>query len=127
MSYALLKTLHVSCVATSYALFLLRGIWMLRESPLLRQRWSELTTHAVDTLLLASAIALAVTTGQYPFEQDWLTAKIFALLLYIVLGAIGLKRGRNRHTRIAAWLAAQAVFFYIVLVAISRSPTPFIH
>lgn len=126
MSYLVLKSIHVSCVATSYALFLLRGIWMLRDSPLLRQRWTELVPHVVDTLLLASAIALAVVTRQYPLEQDWLTAKIFALLLYIVLGAIGLKRGKTKGIRFAAWIAAQAVFFYIVLVAVFRTPTPFI-
>ncbi|OGS92625.1 MAG: regulator SirB [Gallionellales bacterium GWA2_60_18] len=127
MSIPLLKTVHVSCVATSFALFFLRGIWMLRESPLLRRRWNELVPHAVDTLLLASAIALAISTGQYPFEQSWLTTKIFALLLYIVLGAIALKRGRSKAIRLNAWLAAQAVFGYIVLVAVYRTPTPFIH
>jgi len=47
-----------------------------------------------------------------------------ALLLYIVLGSIALKRGRTLKQRAAAWLAAQAVFFYIVAVALTRNPLP---
>jgi len=41
----------------------------------------------------------------------WLTAKLVALVVYIGLGTVALKRGRTRRTRIAAWLVAQAVFF----------------
>ncbi len=125
MSYVLLKHLHLSCAAASYALFLLRGAWMLRDSPLMRRRWVKIVPHAIDTVLLASAVALAWTIGQYPLADGWLTAKVAALLLYIALGFIALKYGRNRMERLAAWLAAQLVFGYIVLVALNRDPTPF--
>lgn len=125
MSYALLKHLHVTCAAASYALFLLRGIWMLRGSAMMRQRWVKIVPHMVDTLLLGSALALAWTIGQYPFVDSWLTAKVTALLLYIALGFIALKYGRTRAVRLGAWLAAQAVFGYIVLVALHHDPMPF--
>lgn len=127
MSYAALKHLHISCAALSYLLFFWRGILMLRESPILRARWIRITPHLVDTVLLASALALACTIRQYPFTDTWLTAKFFALLLYIALGSIALKYGKQRTTRIAAWLGAQAVFAYIVLVAINHAPVPFVH
>lgn len=125
MSYAMLKHLHISCAAISYALFLLRGVWMLRESPIMRQRWVKVVPHATDTLLLASAIALAWTIGQYPFVDGWLTAKIITLLLYIGLGFVALKYGRSKAARLGAWLAAQVVFGYIVLVAVNHDPMPF--
>lgn len=124
MSYAALKHLHISCATLSYLLFLWRGILMLRQSPVLRRRWIKITPHLIDTVLLASAIALAYTIRQYPFADTWLTAKFFALLLYITLGSIALKYGKQRTTRIAAWLGAQAVFAYIVLVAITHDPVP---
>jgi uncharacterized membrane protein SirB2 len=127
MSILPLKIIHVSCVSASYALFLLRGIWMLRESPAIRRRWVRIVPHTVDTLLLVSAIALAISIGQYPFVDTWLTAKLAGLLAYIALGSVALKYGRSKTARLAAWLMAQAVFFYIVLVAVFRSPTPFIH
>lgn len=125
MSYVLLKHLHVTCAATSYALFLLRGIWMLRGSALMRQRWVKVVPHMVDTVLLGSAVALAWTIGQYPLVDGWLTAKVAALLLYIALGFVALKYGRSKTVRLSAWLAAQAVFGYIVLVALHHDPMPF--
>ena len=124
MDYVSIKFVHIGCVAISYALFVLRGIWMLRESALLQQRWVKIAPHAVDTLLLASAIALALISRQYPLAHGWLTAKVAGLLLYIGLGTLALKRGKTRRTRMAAWLAAQAVFFYIVAVALTRRPLP---
>jgi uncharacterized membrane protein SirB2 len=49
---------------------------------------------------------------------------VVALLLYIGLGMIALRHGRTRGVRITAWLTAQAVFFYIVAVALTRNPQP---
>ena len=124
MDYASLKIVHVGCVAASYALFVVRGIWMMRESSHLQHRWVRIVPHLVDTLLLASAVALAVMSHQYPLANGWLTAKVAGLLIYIGLGTVALKRGRTRRVRVTAWLAAQAVFFYIVAVAIMRQPLP---
>lgn len=124
MDYALLKLVHVGCVVTSYLLFLLRGLWMLQGSPRLQQRWIRTAPHLVDTLLLVSALLMAAMIRQYPFVTMWLTAKVLALTVYIGLGMIALRFGRSRRARAAAWLAAQCVFFYIVAVALTRNPFP---
>lgn len=126
MSYLALKALHVGCVITSYSLFVLRGVWMLRGSALLQRRWVKIVPHVVDTLLLTSAILLALTIRQYPFVASWLTAKVIGLVLYIALGTIALKRGRTLTIRASAWIAAQLVFFYIVAVAVTHTPAPFL-
>lgn len=104
--------------------FVVRGVWMLRQSRVLQQRWVRVVPHVVDTTLLASAIAMAVTIRQYPLVAGWLTAKVVALLCYIGLGMIALRFGHTRGLRLAAWLAAQVVFFYIVAVALARDPLP---
>ena len=124
MDYAGLKLTHITCVVISYMLFVVRGIWMLRGSALLQRRWVRTVPHVVDTTLLASAIALTVITRQYPFASPWLTAKVIALVLYIALGMIALKHGKTKGVRITAWIAAQAVFGYIVAVALTRNPLP---
>jgi uncharacterized membrane protein SirB2 len=124
MDYIAIKFIHVGCVAISYALFVVRGVWMMRDCALLQRRWGKIVPHVVDTVLLASAIALALMSHQYPFAHGWLTAKVAGLLVYIGLGMVALKRGKTRGTRVAAWLAAQAVFFYIVAVALTRRPLP---
>jgi len=126
MNFLLFKHIHVSCAAISFALFFLRGIWSFNGSSIMRQRWVKVVPHVVDTLLLASALALAVTIGQYPFVDAWLTAKFFGLVLYILLGTIALKHGKSKTIRISAWLTALAVFIYIVLVAAMHNPLPFI-
>lgn len=122
MDYALIKTVHVSSVIASLSLFGLRGYWMLHASHRLAQRWVRILPHLIDTLLLASAITLVVLSHQYPFVEPWLTAKVVALLLYIGLGMIALRRGRTRQLRTVAWLSALLVFGYIVAVARTRDP-----
>jgi uncharacterized membrane protein SirB2 len=121
---AALKHIHIASVTLSYTLFFLRGMWMLRDSPILLQRWTRIAPHMVDSVLLASAIALAWQLGFSPSTQPWLAAKIAALLLYIVIGSVALKRGKTKRIRLIAWLAAQLVFVYIVSVAMTHNPAP---
>lgn len=121
---AMLKHLHITCVALSYLLFLLRGIWVLRHSPMMERRWVKIAPHAVDTALLASAITLAWQLGLSPLAQPWLMAKIIALCFYIGLGFIAIRFGRSQRVRLGAWLLGQGVFFYIVAVALTKDVLP---
>jgi uncharacterized membrane protein SirB2 len=65
-------------------------------------------------------------SGQYPFVYGWLTAKLFGLLAYIVLGAMALRRGRTREIRIRAFVLALLAYAYIVGVALTRNPLVFL-
>jgi uncharacterized membrane protein SirB2 len=118
--YPLIKHLHVACVVLSIGGFLLRGILMLADSPRRHARWLRVVPHVNDALLLAAALALSVLIQHYPFVDAWLTAKVFGLLLYIVLGSVALKAGRTRAVRTAAWFAALAVFGYVASVALTK-------
>ncbi|MDP3135550.1 MAG: SirB2 family protein [Burkholderiaceae bacterium] len=124
MSYLLLKHLHVTCVVLSGLGFCLRGWWMLRDSPRLSQRLARVAPHVIDSLLLGSAIMMAVLSGQYPFVQGWLTAKFLALLAYILLGMMALKRGRTKTIRIRFFILALLSYAYIVSVALTRNALP---
>lgn len=123
--YLALKHLHVTCVALSGLGFLLRGAWMLQESPRLHGRLARIGPHVVDTLLLSSALTLAALSGQYPFVVPWLTAKVLGLLAYIGCGTMALKRGRTKSRRVLFLALAVACFAYIVSVALSRNPAGF--
>lgn len=118
----ILKAVHVGSALLSITGFVIRGAWMLQGSPLLKARATRILPHVVDTLLLGSAIALALRISQYPFVHTWLTAKVLALLVYIVLGSIALKYGRSRRVRALSYGVALGVFLYIVAVAIARNP-----
>ncbi len=124
MNLILVKNIHITCVAASYALFFLRGMWLFQGSPIMRQRWVKIVPHVTDSLLLASAILLAIGIRQYPGVDAWLTAKVVGLLFYIGLGMIAFRFGKTRRVRITTWVAAQIVFIYIVAVAITHNPQP---
>jgi uncharacterized membrane protein SirB2 len=95
---------------------------MLTGSRLLYTRFSRIVPHVVDTLLLATAIGLMIVLRQYPFAQDWLTAKLVGLVVYIFLGTIALKRGKTPAIRSAALVAALMVFGWIVMTARAHAP-----
>lgn len=120
--YLAIKHLHVSCVVLSGCGFFLRGLLMLRGSSLLQARWLKILPHVVDTLLLAAALALSAISGFYPFVEGWVTAKVFGLIVYIILGSLALRHGSSQGVRLASWLAALAVFGYIVSVALRHDP-----
>ena len=120
--YPLIKLIHVTCAVISISGFLLRGVLMLRESPLLKARWVRVLPHINDTIFLTAAIALAAMSNQLPFYSLWVTAKIGGLIAYIILGSLALKAGRSRRVRITCWLAAMGVFGWIVSVALTRNP-----
>jgi len=124
--YLIVRNIHVTMVVLSISLFLLRGLWMLRQSSWLRRPSVKVVPHIIDSILLASAVTLAALSAQYPLVQPWLTAKVVALVVYIGLGTLALKRGRTRTVRATALVSAVVVFAYIVVVAFTRSPWPWV-
>jgi uncharacterized membrane protein SirB2 len=137
-----IKDLHLATVIISFVGFFLRGLLMLRGSPLY---WPaavggpasvqtapakkgplfflvRVAPHVNDTLLLAAGVVLALRIHQYPLVHGWLTAKLVGLLIYIALGMVALRFGRSLRVRRNAWLAALLVYLYIVAVALTRDP-----
>ena len=124
MEYAALKHIHAATVAITLTLFLLRGYWMLRESPRLQAKWVRIVPHTNDALLLAAAIGMLVVGGLNPMQNPWIMAKIVGLLAYIGLGTVALKRGKTRAIRIKAFIAALGVIGYIIAVAVTKQVVP---
>lgn len=125
-SYLILKFTHIATAFVSIVGFIIRGIWMIQSSPILQQRWIKIVPHINDTVLLLSAIALVMVTSQYPGPTTWVNAKIAALLIYIILGTVALKRGKTKFIRIISGFLALLMFAYIVLVAVSKNAFIFI-
>lgn len=115
---------HVTTAAISITLFVLRGLGIMLNAGWLRWKPVRVLPHLNDTLLLLSALMLAWITHQYPLQQSWLTAKLVALVVYILLGMVAMRWGPTRPIRAIAWLAALITFGYIVAVALNRSPVP---
>jgi uncharacterized membrane protein SirB2 len=124
--YTLMLATHLSCVLLSITFFAVRGYWMVTDNVLLQHRLVRILPHVIDTLLLASAISLTILLRQYPFVHDWLTVKVIALVVYILLGTIALHRGKDKRQRILALIAAMVVFGFIVSVAHYHNPLGFL-
>ncbi len=121
--YMIAKHIHLTTIGLSIAGFLLRLLWRLTGSSWADRRPVKVLPHVNDAVLLFSGIYLAWFTGQYPWEQAWLAAKVIALLVYIYLGARALKSADNGR-RLGYGIAACAIFAYMVLVALNKSPLP---
>jgi len=119
--YAILETTHVLLAVSTISGFVIRGLWMILDSPLLAARAVRTAPHVVDTLFLATGIAMLFESSMNPLTQPWLLAKFAGLVAYIVLGTIALRRGRSKRSRITAFAAAIVVFAWIAGVARSRS------
>ena len=113
MDYLLLKTIHITCVAVTFVLFSGRGVLMLVDSPLLKARFLRIAPHVNDTLLLGSALWMAVISGHYPFAESWLTAKLVALIVYICLGRLPGHSEVTRWPRFRLWPRLRSADFVI--------------
>jgi uncharacterized membrane protein SirB2 len=120
--YPQIKWVHIAAVIASGSLFALRGAGVLAGArwPM----WAPLRylTYTIDTVLLTAALMLVTLLHQYPFVQAWLTVKVCLLLVYIVLGMFALRRARTRRAQGWFYVAALAVFLFIVSVARAHHP-----
>jgi uncharacterized membrane protein SirB2 len=120
--FVVAKSIHLITVTITIVFFLLRGVWMVRQSKLLQTKPVKILPHVNDTVLLLSALWAASMIGQYPFVDAWLTAKLLGVVVYIVLGAIALTYGKTQRQKHVAFVAALLAFGYVVAVAACRNP-----
>lgn len=119
MPYFAIKHLHVTAAVLSILFFIVRAYWSVSGSALLQRRVVKILPHVIDTVLLVCGVILAAMIGP---EQPWILAKIIALIAYIGVGTIAIKRGKTPRTRGYAAIVAVAIFFYIVGVALAHNP-----
>ncbi|MFQ2822022.1 MULTISPECIES: SirB2 family protein [Aeromonas] len=118
--YPMFKHLHMTLALVSLLLFIYRWSLALAGSDRLQQKWLKILPHINDTFLLLFGVLLAVTLQLSPGQQPWLMAKLIALVLYIGLGVMALKRPA-RSQKLVAGVAALAVFGYMVGAAVTKS------
>jgi uncharacterized membrane protein SirB2 len=117
MDYLLVKHLHMAMAYLSISLFVYRSILSVTESTLLQHKLVKVLPHIIDSLLLIFAVWLMLIIKQYPFVDAWLTAKFIALIAYILVGTIAIKRGKTALLRLWASIFSVIIFTYILGVA----------
>jgi uncharacterized membrane protein SirB2 len=124
--YLPLKYAHIALAIASISGFVLRGFWMMSGSALLGHKAVRIAPHVVDTLFLITGIALILKLALPVLQSPWLLAKFAGLVIYIVLGAIALRRGPTMPVRQVAFVGALSAFAYITGAALSKSPASWI-
>ena len=119
--YLALKLAHITAAILTISGFALRGFWMLTDSANLDRRIVKIAPHIVDSVFLLSGIGLVWILRLPVMSQPWLMAKLLALVFYVLLGTVALRRGKTKRTRAIALLLAILTFAYIAGVAMNKS------
>ncbi|OUR69751.1 regulator SirB [Bermanella sp. 47_1433_sub80_T6] len=119
--YLPLKHAHLSLVAISISLFIIRGALKLSNSKRVMAKWLKVAPHIIDTLLLISGICLALLIHQYPISHHWLTVKIMLLVGYIVFGMKAMKSTQPMQQR-SYFAGALCCVLFMVTVASTHHP-----
>jgi uncharacterized membrane protein SirB2 len=106
--------------------FVIRWVWLNSNSALLERKLTRILPHIVDTIFLVSGIWLAIVIQQYPFINGWLSAKVFGLVAYIILGSMALKKANNQMYRTLAFIGALITFGWIASVARGKDALGFL-
>ena len=122
--YDLLKLGHVGAVVISGSLFAYRFVRLNLHPDEPLPKLLNVLPHINDTLLLACAIGMLSLISLNPFKAPWLFAKILALLVYIVIGAICMRSPPGSRRQTASFIAAISVFAYILLVGMGKQVIP---
>ncbi|HNU10580.1 MAG TPA: SirB2 family protein [Rubrivivax sp.] len=121
-TYVLLRHAHRTFATLSILGFTARWLGVLAGKAWTQGRTAKTLPHVIDTLLLASALAMAFGAGFTPENAPWMTTKIVLLLVYIGLGVVALRPTQPSVVRAYAGVAAIAVFAHIVAVAFTKEP-----
>jgi uncharacterized membrane protein SirB2 len=125
LDYAFLKSIHQSLALISLSGFIARWYGSFRAMGWTNARIARVLPHVIDTLFLASGLSLAWHLSLFNQLPPWLWAKLFGLLLYIILGGVAMHT--VHRSKISGWFFGCAIicFAWIVATAIWKSPTGF--
>lgn len=123
--YSVVKTMHIGLVLASGSLFVLRGLAVLLGHSVAMRAPVRYLSYAIDSALLAAALALLAMLHLNPFTTPWLAAKLALLVAYIVLGSLALRRAHTLPRRALAFTAALLCFAAMYSIARRHDPLGF--
>ena len=120
--YPEIRLVHIAAVFASGGLFLLRGLVLFAGGSWTMAAPVRYLSYTIDTVLLTAALMLMTLLEQYPFVHSWLTVKVLLLIVYIALGFVAFWKAHTLAVRVGCWLAALAIYAYIITVARAHDP-----
>ncbi|MDC7684456.1 SirB2 family protein [Asticcacaulis sp. BYS171W] len=120
--YPYVLTLHICAAVLSGLYYFVRSVAMFRGAHWPRQRAFRMASYLIDSLLLAAAITLVFILPKEVFSNQWLTTKIFQVVLYIGLGIATMREKLPFKVRIATFVASVLVYLNIIGTALTHHP-----
>jgi len=127
--YFAIKFIHISCATFSILGFTIPGWLVNNKNGRLDSFIANVLPLFIDTVLLVSAIALVMLSGQYPISNLWITVKIVALLVYIGVGVCFIRLTRTKLQQsyfftLAFFTLALITAALTILDAVNPPPLP---
>ena len=119
----MLKMLHVTFVTLSLVSFLGRFILNEKASPLMQAKWMKIAPHVLNSFLLLTGAMLVFEGGWLAGDFTWIIAKLIALVGFVGLGMMALKR--DSQNRWYAFAGALLCFMFMAKVAATKTVTLF--
>lgn len=120
--YPTVRSLHITLVTLSVALFTVRGLGVLAGQAWPMTGWARGLAPVIDSLLLLTGGTLWWLLQLNPTQNHWLLAKLVLLIVYIVLGTLALKRAPTRGAKALCFVAALAVVGFMASIAVAHHP-----
>ena len=112
MSFLFLKYVHILALSASFALFFIRGMWVMRSYPTVHEFWARVFPVVVDAVFLLSGLMLLNMTPGGAI-QPWMLVKLFLIGTYVLLGMWALRWAKRFAVKLAVWVAALLVFLFM--------------
>jgi len=116
------KYVHIVAVSVTFALFFVRGLWVLRSYPSPQEAWVRYLPHLVDTVLVVSALVFLWDARNLGWPGQWFTVKLALIAVYAILAIAVLKFARRLGIKVITWIAALLVFLFVTTIAVLHHP-----
>ncbi len=122
MSIHFIKYVHIVSVSVAFALFFVRGLWVLRSYPSPQERWVRYLPYVVDAILAISALAILWQLRGLGWPGQWFTFKLLLVAVYVLLAMFALQLARRFYVKVVSWSAALLLYLFVTTVAVLHHP-----
>ncbi len=113
--FVICKHLHVWCVTLSFLFFLVRAAWHLKNSTLLEKTLVKVAPHIIDTFLLLTGVALALSLSLQESTPVWFLLKIAFIFIYIIFAMLAFKLNTYQKPLLATALSSFSAVVYLAV------------
>lgn len=118
--YLIAKHIHVTAVATSVVLFILRFLLLAFNPSVANSTLLRIIPHIAYTMLVLSAAWLCSQLNIYPFVNPWVTTKLLGLISFVLLALWATQWAKTNSIKWTAFLCSILSLATTVHVALSK-------